>query len=157
MTKSGMETFRNRYKSGPEAWHGSNLTLKIGLLGSKELRNDNRLRSGRFLGRSTGGARVAVQVPRPWWPIPQRYRERRADRASDLWDRARPIESGDPVHRYLTGRGIVLDTWPEELRCHPRLDYWEIVDGKSIKTGIFPCMLAAVRNLQGSPVALHRT
>ena len=102
------------------------------------------------------GGDTSYEAPPPAPPV-QDDTERRADRASDLWDRARPIESGDPVHRYLTGRGIVLDTWPEELRCHPRLDYWEIVDGKSIKTGIFPCMLAAVRNLQGSPVALHRT
>ena len=97
----------------------------------------------------------------PSRPIPQAppgNTERQADRASDLWNEAHPIESGDPVHKYLTGRGIVLDTWPGDLRSHPALDYWEPgEDGKPVLLGKWPAMLAVVRSPQGRPVGLHRT
>lgn len=85
-------------------------------------------------------------------------KEGRADRASDIWNEAHPIEPGDPVHRYLAGRGIALATWPKDLRCHPSLDYWEVSDaGKPVKTGTFPAIIAVVRSPQGHPVGLHRT
>jgi len=84
--------------------------------------------------------------------------ERRIDRASEIWEQAHPITPGDPVHRYLTGRGITLDAWPDDLRAHPELSYWTMDDsGKPVKLGTFPAMLAVVRSPQGRPVALHRT
>lgn len=84
--------------------------------------------------------------------------ERKADRAADLWRQAHPIQPGDPVHQYLAGRGITLPEYPSDLRCHSALDYWEVgQDGKPVLLGKLPAMLAAVRNPQGRPVALHRT
>lgn len=84
--------------------------------------------------------------------------KRKADRTSDLWNASNPITTGDPVWLYLKSRGIVLDAWPEDLRCHSSLGYWETSDaGKPIKTGVFPCLLAVVRSPQGRPVGIHRT
>lgn len=84
--------------------------------------------------------------------------ERKAERAADIWRQSRPIQPGDPAHKYLTGRGIVLDAWPGDLRTHPQLDYWEArEDGKPVRTGVFPAMLAVVRSPSGRPVGLHRT
>ena len=84
--------------------------------------------------------------------------EVRADRASTMWEQTHLITPGDPIYRYLTGRGIVLDDWPEDLHYHPALPYWTADDtGKPVKTGTFPAMLALVRSPQGRPVSLHRT
>ena len=91
-------------------------------------------------------------------PEPSNHTERKADRASDLWNQAHPIKPGDPVHKYLTGRGIVLDAWPDDLRSHPTLPYWTQDDNwKPVLLGKWPAMLAVVRNPKGRPVALHRT
>ena len=85
-------------------------------------------------------------------------RQRRIDRADDLWDEATPIRDGDPVWLYLKNRGITLGSWPDDLRCHPALPYWSQDDaGKLLKIGTFPAMLAVVRNPEGRPVDLHRT
>ena len=84
--------------------------------------------------------------------------ERRIDRADQIWAESHPINPGDPVHRYLTGRGIILDSYPNDLHTHPNLDYWERdADGKRIKVDSFPAMLAVVRNPSGKPTAIHRT
>lgn len=75
-----------------------------------------------------------------------------------MWEESHPIEPGDQAHRYLAGRGITLNTWPDDLRCHPALAYWEVNDaGKPVLLGRWPCLLAVVRSPQGRPVALHRT
>ena len=97
-------------------------------------------------------------VPHPPAPEPQDDSERRANRASEIWDEAHPISPGDPVHKYLSGRKITLSEYPSDLRCHPALPCWEMDDhGKPVKIGIYPCMLAVVRSPAGRPVALHRT
>jgi putative DNA primase/helicase len=98
---------------------------------------------------------------RKYTPPPQDSpgdKEKRIEKAERMWEEALPIQPGDPVHRYLTGRGIVLDAWPDDLHYHPALPYWTADDnGKPVKIGTFPAMLAVVRNLQGRPVSLHRT
>ena len=84
--------------------------------------------------------------------------ERRANKASEIWNQSNPIVSGDPVYTYLKNRGIVLPEYPSDLKTHPALPYWEMgEDEKPIKIGVFPCMLAIVRNPRGRPVGLHRT
>ena len=103
------------------------------------------------------GGNTSYEAPPPAPPV-QSDTERRADRASELWEQSHPIESGDPVHSYLSNRGIILPEYPSDLRCHPALDYWEVgQDGKPVLLGEWPAMLAVVRNPQGRPVALHRT
>ena len=102
-----------------------------------------------------------VDQDRIYSPLPQDPpgdKEKRIARAEKAWEDSYPITPGDPGHRYLTGRGIILNTWPEDLHHHPMLPYWETDDtGKPVKTGTFPAMLAIVRSPTGRPVALHRT
>ncbi len=64
-----------------------------------------------------------------------------------------PIQSQDPVARYLDGRGIHLKSWPQALRYHSALDYWD--DGHCI--GRFPTMVGVVTDAQGKMISLHRT
>lgn len=78
---------------------------------------------------------------------------RAANRNTALWAQALPIDANDPVHLYLDGRGIHLDTWPLALRYHPSLDYWQ--EGQCI--GQFPAMLGTVTDASGQMVSLHRT
>ena len=82
---------------------------------------------------------------------------KKAQQASRIWAEASPVTIGDPVWTYLKGRGIELPGYPEDLRTHPALDYWEQDDaGRPIRTGNFPCMLALIRNPEGRPVGIHR-
>lgn len=78
---------------------------------------------------------------------------RAADINSDLWAQAVGITTADPVVRYLSGRGILLNNWPSALRYHPSLDYWQ--EGRLF--GRFPAMVAAVTNIDGKLVSIHRT
>ena len=101
---------------------------------------------------------VTSYEAQPPAPEPMNDTERKADRASDLWNESLPITPGDPVHVYLRNRGIVLPEYPSDLRSHPALPYWTQDDnGKPVLLGEWPAMLAMVRNPQGRPVALHRT
>ncbi len=96
-------------------------------------------------------------VPPPA-PEPKDDTEKRIDKAEKMWSDSHPITSGDPVHKYLTGRGITLASWLEDLRCHPVLGYWEMDDsGKPVRIGVFPALLAVVRGPEGQPIGLHRT
>ena len=91
-------------------------------------------------------------------PTPPDNKERKAARASKIWEQSHLITPGDPVHTYLRNRGIVLPEYPSDLRSHPALPYWTQDDnGKPVLLGKWPAMLAVVRNPQGRPVALHRT
>lgn len=96
--------------------------------------------------------------PSPPEPESQNAVEKRIERADRMWQESSPITTGDPVYRYLAGRGITLTEYPEDLRTHPHLAYGEQDDaGKWIRTGTFPAMLAVVRSPQGKPVGIHRT
>lgn len=51
---------------------------------------------------------------------------------------------------YLRGRGLRLQALPASIRCHPRMPHKE--SGRDL-----PCMVAAVQNLEGQILGLHRT
>ena len=75
-----------------------------------------------------------------------------------IWDEAKPIVSGDDVDRYLRNRGISIMRYPNVLRFHPSLGYYEKGgDGKSKKIAEYPAMLACIQDKDGRVVALHRT
>lgn len=76
-----------------------------------------------------------------------------------LLTQSQPVQRGDEVDRYLRNRGIVLDEFPETLRFHPELGYYERVAGESRAKllGTCPAMLAMVHAPQGELVTLHRT
>ena len=72
---------------------------------------------------------------------------------AEMWAQGSPITVGDPVALYLETRGIHLDIWPEALRYHSGLDYW---DGSRLM-GWHPAMLGAVTDATGQLVSVHRT
>lgn len=76
-----------------------------------------------------------------------------------LLKESQPVKHGDEVDRYLRNRGIVLDEFPETLRFHPELGYYERVPGESRSKlmGTCPAMLALVHSPEGELVTLHRT
>ncbi len=87
--------------------------------------------------------------------------ERRQHRAFGLWNAAEPRVAGTPVDHYLRGRGIdlaALAAPPRALRYMPRCTYHseDRATGEVI-TFQGPAMLAAMTNLQGRVVAVHRT
>lgn len=65
-----------------------------------------------------------------------------------MWDEANPVVPGDPVDRYLRGRGVGMDQYPLALRYHPSLRYEPDVR--------YPAMLALVR-VGKKVVGVHRT
>jgi putative DNA primase/helicase len=84
--------------------------------------------------------------------------ERMTALARRIWDEARPVQPGDPVDRYLTARGLGRDVYPQALRLHPSLGYYERTHaGKTQRVADYPAMLARVDGTEGQLVTLHRT
>ena len=80
-------------------------------------------------------------------------------RALCLYENAKPI-AGTLAERYLHNRGILLSSLPsglQGLRFAPSLPYWQARQGRSIRIGAFPALLAAFRSLDGEFRALHTT
>lgn len=70
---------------------------------------------------------------------------------------SKPIAEEDPVHRYLTGRGITLAAYPSVLLTHTHLPYFEKQDGRKKVVKELPAMVALIHDKEGQVVALHRT
>jgi len=70
-----------------------------------------------------------------------------------------PIACGDEVDRYLRNRGLGMDGYPDALRTHPALGYYELdaETGMPVLLGHFPAMVATIHDRQGELVSLHRT
>ena len=78
--------------------------------------------------------------------------------ARKIWDEAVPVQAGDEVDRYLTGRSLGMATYPKALRLHPALGFYEKdTAGKSRKVAEYPAMLACIQGPDGHAVTLHRT
>ena len=77
-----------------------------------------------------------------------------------IWESAKPL-SGTLAERYLKGRKIVLPAaMTADLRFAPALDYYGYPADDSeeeVKLGIFPAMVAAIRNVSGDIIGVHRT
>lgn len=84
-----------------------------------------------------------------------------ARRLAQWWNEALPLTSpkSRPARSYFNRRGLRgITNWPEVLRMHPALDYFESDDkGSLTKLGTFPCILAAVIRPNGKIATLHRT
>lgn len=88
----------------------------------------------------------------------QRQTERMRELARRIWLEAAPISSCDEAHRYLAGRKLGLDSYPDSLRCHPALGYYERTDeGRSCHACDYPALLARIDDPDGTLVSLHRT
>lgn len=70
-----------------------------------------------------------------------------------LWAQALPVQSGDPVWKYLRGRGLDPRVGGYEVRFHPQLEYRH--ENGTITR--HPAMLARVFDRHGVVINLHRT
>ncbi len=77
-----------------------------------------------------------------------------AQRNAALWAKTLPVTDGDPVSLYLRRRGLAGPV-PAQLRLHPRLTYWDGLDGGD--RGAWPAMIAPLIRPDGVALALHRT
>lgn len=77
---------------------------------------------------------------------------RKAASIRKVWSETEPVESGDPVWKYLNRR-LGLDLVPASLRYHPALAYRH--DDGSVTH--HPAMVAAVTYPDGKGATLHRT
>jgi len=83
--------------------------------------------------------------------------ERRCKRLQDIWQAAKPIVKNDAAGRYLLRRGLTIDRYPDVMRLHPALDYWDDQAGVAVKLGTYPCLVSLVQDAKGRSVNLHRT
>lgn len=79
------------------------------------------------------------------------------EKALKVWWQSSPVKQGDPVHTYLKKtRRLPLATIPAMIRCAYDLEYW--VGGEPpVKVTSSPAMVAAIQNVQGDIIAIHRT
>lgn len=87
--------------------------------------------------------------------------EQKRKRAEAMWLSAEEKIAGTPVDHYLRNRGIDLSTighQPRALRYHAKLHYHfeDKITGEVIQFE-GPAMVAAMTNLMGKTVAVHRT
>jgi len=65
-------------------------------------------------------------------------------RIAQLWSEAQPMVEGDPANQFLARQGL-RGPWPEALRLHPALAYWDTDNqGHASCIGTFPALLAAL-------------
>ncbi len=79
--------------------------------------------------------------------------------AQRIWDESQPVTAGDEVDRYLRGRALGLEKYPESLRFHPALGYYSkapVAKNASL-LGRYPAMIASLQARDGQPVSVHRT
>lgn len=85
---------------------------------------------------------------------------RNADRAARIFNQSSPI-AGTLAEAYLRRRGIVASSdLLADLRFAAGLDYRGYADPDATEEtalGSFPCMVAAIRNVAGEIIGLHRT
>ena len=103
-------------------------------------------------------ARPAPAMPK----VAQREDLAKAAKVREIWERALPLAAGDPVDRYLRGRGLLppadygfgdpagVAGWPAALRFAPAL--WHGLERRGL-----PAMVAAMRRPDGALGAVHRT
>lgn len=87
-------------------------------------------------------------------------RQRLMSRLERMWDNARPI-IGTYGEDYLSGRCLTVEpSWTFDLRFFDRLAYHGFRDGDvddPCDLGAFPAMVAAIRDVSGAIIGIHRT
>jgi len=81
-------------------------------------------------------------------------------RVDSLWQARQPF-LGSHAEAYMRFRGIVpISNMTTDLGFLPALPYWGYADVAATETrelGVFPCMIAAIRDVGGTIIGLHRT
>lgn len=105
-----------------------------------------------------GSAPITVEYKAPERIKPElRSDDEILKRVKALWDAAKPFEAtGTP---YYTHRGIHDRVQAEltDVRVLASLGYYVRVKGEIVKKGSYPAILAAMRDVSGNLVAVHRT
>lgn len=64
--------------------------------------------------------------------------------------------AAEPARLYLARRGLPTSIYPS-VRFHPALPFYVKKDGKMVRHGEFPGLVAMVESVTGQPITLHRT
>jgi len=92
-------------------------------------------------------------------PRPRRARAARtgsAEAAARLWAASKPI-AGTPVRAFLASRALRRGGDLPALRCHPHCYYRRSEEDVPSVKSAYPAMIAAVTDLGGSLMGVHRT
>lgn len=100
---------------------------------------------------TTGPEPVHREPPPP--PVPRIEPEVALARIRKAWLESRPL-GGTPAEAYLAKRGIWRENMPDTLRYHPRMSWFDPVAKESL--GLFPCLLAPIKQPDGQVASLHR-
>lgn len=94
-------------------------------------------------------------------PKPESPREDKQAELVSIWDSAKPVTADSPVALYLASRKInwsAIQGQIREIRYLERYPYWGAdKEGKFHRVGYFPCMVAAIRGIDGELNGLHFT
>lgn len=90
--------------------------------------------------------------------IPQKdnVNQWKLDRLQQYWEQSIPIklfEDAPLIERYLRNRGIALATVPENIRFHPKAEYWE----ENFLINHYPAIIGVIKNIAGQTLGLHFT
>ncbi len=125
------------------------------------------IEAARFVSEYLGGVAVVATAPSPE-ELARRKAKEDADqkrvwlenRAANLtvWRQAHPVMAGSPVGLYLRNRGLNLASYPQALRFHVGLPYWDRGDdGHPVKLGDYCAMVAAIQSPDDKLVCVHKT
>ncbi|MFO1432767.1 MAG: toprim domain-containing protein [Candidatus Competibacteraceae bacterium] len=100
--------------------------------------------------------RLPPRVPLPATPVDPVETDRRRQRLQQVWDESLPVgrREAEPLRDYLRWRGLTPPIYPDSLRLHPSLPYF---DAAGARQGDYPTMIALGVGATGQPVTLHRT
>jgi hypothetical protein len=84
-------------------------------------------------------------------------KQQKIARAWRRWERARPIVPGDPVWRYLQGRGCLTSPVPQVLRFDPAMWHREYFGADGSPSRTWAAMLARVDSKSGEFSGMHMT
>lgn len=87
------------------------------------------------------------------YPKKQENLEYKRKQLNDIWIQSQPITLGDSSDRYLKSRGIILQSWPSNLRTHPSLTYWH----EDEVIGKFPAIIGMIQDQHSKKITVHRT
>lgn len=101
--------------------------------------------------RLVGGIPASVPV------VKQPKRSKTEWVARKVWSQTEDIVPGSIGWHYLANRGIVLETYPERLRFHPNLEYYEKDEANHSRlAGHYPALVMLVEDAEDKLINLYR-
>ena len=103
--------------------------------------------------------RIDAELPNSTLLIPKTDQREKFDPKElneRLWKESAKLDGTDPASRYLIGRGIRMEQWPNQLRYVMRASYSD-GDGRSKVKSFMPAMVAKMVAPDAKSWTLHRT